>query len=201
MHALALSLLVLSADPAPQLKSLSGLNVPALKPWLTEQLPTLAQCVLPSATTGDDEVSVQAQFSRSPEVTVTRVDGTLTDVACVRGVVEQWQRDAKQPSAGPFSFKYRFRPSAAQRDAVQAQAKAAFAAMCPKLPQMLTRESVQKAMQTTKPALPMGVQVSLLDTLAELEAQPPAKTSVAISRVLRDLAESLKAEQCIRTGP
>lgn len=193
--------LVLAGEPAPALKSLSGLNVPALKPWLLEQLPSLAQCVLPTVTEGDDEVSVQAQFARSPEVSVMRVDATLSDVACVRGVVETWKRDAKQPSAGPFAFKYRFRPSAAQREGVAAQARAAFDAMCPKLPQTLTVESVRQAMDTTKPRLPTGARVSIEDALNDVSSLPPAKVSVAISRALRDIAAQLKTEQCIRTGP
>jgi len=198
--ALLLSL-ILCADPAPALKSLSGLNPTSLKPWLIDNLPSLTQCGLPTATGTDDEVTVQAQFGKSPEVSIIRVEAALSDPACVRGVVERWKRDAKQPSAGPFSFKYRFKPSPAQREVVAAQARAAFAAMCPKLPQTLTREAVVKAMETTQPALPMGVQVSLIDSMAESESLPPAKVSVALSRVLRDLAEALKVEQCIRTAP
>lgn len=197
MHAVLVALL-LSAEPAPALKSLAGLNVPALKPWLMEQLPSLAQCALPGVKEGTDEVSVQAQFARSPEVSVMRVEGTLSDVACVRGVVEQWKRDSKQPSAGPFSFTYRFKPSAAQREAVTAQASGAFAAMCPKLPQVLTAQRVREALD---PGLPMGARVSLQDALAEAEALPPAKFSVAISRTLRDLAAALGVEQCVRTAP
>ena len=200
VHTLLLAL-ILSADPAPALKSLSGLNPTSLLPWLLDNLPSLTQCGLPTVTEGDDEVTVQAQFGKSPEVSISRVDAALSDPACVRGVVERWKRDAKQPSAGPFSFKYRFKPSPAQRDAVAAQARAAFVAMCPKLPKTLTREAVVKAMESTKPALPLGVQVSLLDSMAESESLPPAKISVALSRVLRDLAESLKTEQCIRTAP
>lgn len=187
--------LVLTAEPAPQLKSLAGLNVPALKPWLIEQLPSLAQCAMPGVTEGDDEVSVQAQFGKSPEVSVLRVDGRLSDVACVRGVVDRWKRDKKQPSAGPFSFKYKFKPSAAQRDAVAAQAKSAFDAMCRRLPKKLTRDDVRKAMVDT---LPMGMRVSIEDTVADAEAVDAAQVSVTLSRALRDLAEHYKAEQCIR---
>lgn len=202
MHALALSLLVLSAEPVPALKSLSGLNVPALKPWLMAQLPSLAQCALPTAKEGgDDEVSVQAQFGSSPEVSVTRVDAALSDVACVHGVVEGWKRDARQPRAGPFSFKYRFKPSAAQKEAVLAQARAAFQAMCPHLPRELTRERVRQALEAARPPLPLGVRASLEEELAETESLPPAKVSTALSRVLRDLAASLKTDQCIRVGP
>lgn len=202
MVAQALALLLLTADPAPALKSLSGLNVPALKPWLIENLPSLTQCGLPNAKEdGDDEVSVQAQFSKSPEVSVTRVDAALSDPACVRGVVEKWKRDAKQPSAGPFAFKYRFKPSAAQRDIVASQARAAFVALCPKLPQTLTREAIVKAMESTKPQLPIGVQISLVDAMEETSSLPQAKVSVALSRILRDLAETLKTDQCIRTAP
>jgi hypothetical protein len=202
MVAQALTLLFLTADPTPALKSLSGLNVPALKPWLVSQLPSLTQCGLPNAKEGgDDEVSVQAQFGKSPEVSVTRVEAALSDPACVRGVVEKWKRDSKQPSAGPFAFKYRFKPSAAQKDVVAAQARAAFQAMCPKLPQTLTREAIQKVMESTNPQLPIGVQVSLVDAMEETASLPPAKVSVALSRILRDLAETLKTDQCIRTAP
>lgn len=200
VHALLLSL-VLCADPAPSLKSLSGLNLATLKPWLLENLPSLTQCGLPTVKEGNEVVTVQAQFGKNPEVSVTRVEATLSDPACVRGVVERWKRDAHQPSVGPFGFAYRFKPSPAQREAVAAQARAAFTAMCPKLPQVLTRESVVKAMQTSKPQLPVGVQVSLVDSMAETESLPPAKVSVALSRLLRDLAESLQTEQCIRTAP
>ena len=66
MHAVLLAL-VLSADPSPALKSLAGLNVPSLKPWLMEQLPSLGQCALPLVKEGTDEVSVQATFGTSPE--------------------------------------------------------------------------------------------------------------------------------------
>ena len=197
MHALLLAL-VLSAEPAPALKSLSGLNVGALKPWLIEQLPSLAQCVLPRVIEGDDEVSVQAQFARSPEVSVLRIEAALSDVACVRGVVEGWKRDSKQPSAGSFSFKYRFRPSAAQREGVAVQARAAFTAMCPLLPAILTKESVKRAMESAKPRLPTGARVSLEDALIDSESVPPAQVSVTLSRALRDLAEALKVDQCIR---
>lgn len=208
MHAVLLALLF-SAEPAPALKSLSGLNVPVLKPWLTAQLPSLAQCAWPGGKEGTDEVSVQAQFSgerrltersdqqpRSPEVSVMRAEGTLSDAACVRGVVEQWKRDSKQPSAGPFSFTYRFKPSAAQRAAVSAQAKSAFAALCPRLPAALTAPSVREAVETNKPPLPMGARVSLEDAVSDAEALPPAKFSQAISKTLRDLAKALGAEPC-----
>ena len=168
MHALMLAL-VFSAEPAPALKSLSGLNVGALKPWLIEQLPSLTQCVLPRVTEGEDEVSVQAQFARAPEVSVLRVEAALSDVACVRGVMEGWKRDSKQPSAGSFSFKYRFRPSAAQRAGVAVQARAAFMAMCPLLPAILTRESVRKAMDSARPRLPTGARVSLEAALLDAE--------------------------------
>ncbi len=197
MHGVLLAL-VLSAEPAPALKSLAGLNVPALKPWLSSQLPSLAQCAQPLVKDGPDEVSVQCQFGKSPEVSVMKVEGTLSDVACVRGVVESWKRDNKQPSAGPFSFTYRFKPSAAQREAVAAQAKRVLAAMCPKLPQVLT---VRRVREVLDPQLPPGFRVSLEDALVEAESLPPAKVSVAISRALRDLAAAYGAEQCIRTAP
>lgn len=193
-----LLVLVLSAEPAPALKSLAGLNVPALKPWLIEQLPSLAQCVLPGVTEGDDEVSVQAQFGKSPEVSALRVDGRLTDVACVRGVVDRWKRDKKQPSAGPFSFKYKFKPSAAQREAVAAQAKKAFDSMCERLPRKLTRDDVRQAMVDTTPPLPMGMRVSIEDAIADAESVEAAQVSVTLSRALRDIAEAYKADQCIR---
>ena len=197
MHAVLLAL-VLCADPSPALKSLAGLNVPSLKPWLMEQLPTLAQCALPLVKEGTEEVSVQAQFGKSPEVSVMRVEATLSDVACVRGVVEKWKRDAKQPSAGPFRFTYRFKPNAAQREAITAKAQRAFAKMCPKLPEVLTAVRVREAIDVD---LPMGARVSLEDALTEAESLPPAKFSVAISRTLRDLAAALGVEQCVRTGP
>ena len=200
MHLMLLAL-VLCAEPAPALKSLSGLNITTLKPWLLEQLPSLAQCVLPTVQEGDDEVSVQAQFGKSPEVSVTRVEATLSDVACVRGIVETWKRDAKQPTAGPFAFKYRLRPSDAQRQGVAVQARVAFTAMCPKLPQTLTVEAVRNAMNTTTPRLPMGARVSIEDALSDVSSLPTAKVSVAISKSLRDIAEQLGAEQCIRTAP
>jgi hypothetical protein len=196
MHSLLLAL-VLSAPPvipsavegAPALASLSGLNVGALKPWLIEQLPSLGQCVLPGVTTGDEVVSVQAKFGKSPEVSVLRVDGTLSDVACVRGVVDGWKRDSKQPSAGAFSFKYRFKPSAAQREAVAAQALTEFAALCALLPKVLTVESVRGALEKSK--LPVGMRVTIEDALAESDSK-------ALSRMLRDVAQTYKAEQCIR---
>lgn len=209
MHSLLIVLTFGAAPltPAPALTSFSGLNVAALKPWLIEQLPSLAQCVATKAsgpmeqrgeavTEGDDEVSVQAQFGKSPEVSVMRVDAKLSDAGCVRGVVDRWKRDAKQPSAGSFAFKYRFRPSEAQRKEVAAASRKAFTAMCPLLPSVLTIESVKDAMAKTK--LPLGMQVWLEDTLEEAEAVPPAKLSVTLSRALRDLAESFKADQCIR---
>jgi hypothetical protein len=192
-------LLFLSAEPTPALTSLAGLNVGALKPWLVDQLPSLAQCVLPSAKEADDEVSVQAQFSKSPEVTVTRVDGSLSDVACVRGVVEKWKRNSKQPSAGPFNFKYRFRPSAAQKEAVTKQARAAFVSMCALLPPgARTREGVKGALATTPP-LPVGARVSLEDALAETESLDPKKVSSALARALRDMGVAFKTEwECYR---
>lgn len=201
MHAVLLALL-LSAEPAPApaLKSLAGLNVPALKPWLMEQLPSLAQCVLPGVKEGTDEVSVQAQFSgerrSQSEVSVLRVEGTLSDVACVRGVVEKWKRDSKQPSAGPFSFTYRFKPSAAQREAVAAQARRAFSALCAKLPATLTAPGVKEAVETSTPPLPLGARVSLEDAVSDAEALPPAKFAQAISRTLRDLSKAFGAEPC-----
>ena len=187
--------LLLAAEPVPQLKSLAGLNVPALKPWLIEQLPSLAQCAQPGVTEGDDEVSVQAQFGKSPEVSTMRVDARLSDVACVRGVVDRWKRDKKQPSAGPFSFKYKFKPSKAQRDAVTTQAKSAFESMCKRLPKKLTREDVKKALVDS---LPLGMRVSIEDAIAEAETVEAAEVSVTLSRALRDIAEAYKAEQCIR---
>jgi hypothetical protein len=190
--------LVLSAEPAPTLKSLAGLNVPALKPWLIEQLPSLAQCVNPSVTEGDDEVSVQAQFGKSPEVSVMRVDGRLSDVACVRGVVDRWKRDKKQPSAGPFSFKYKFKPSKTQRAAVVSQAQRAFDTMCERLSKKLTVEVVKDAMVGLNPALPMGMQVSIEDAISEAETVEAAKVSLTLSKALRDIAETYGAEQCIR---
>ena len=197
MHVLVMLLLV--AEPAPALKSLAGLNVTALKPWLTDQLPSLAQCVLPSAKEGDDEVSVQAQFGKAPEVSVTRVDAVLSDVACVRGVVEKWKRDSKQPSAGPFSFKYRFRPSEAQKAAVTEQARVAFVSMCALLPPgPRTREGLRGAL-VTKPPLPVGARVSLEDALAETESLEPKKVSAALARALRDMGVAFKTEwECYR---
>ena len=195
MHSLLLAL-VLSAEPAPALKSLSGLNIGVLKPWLNEQLPTLAQCVLPGVTEGEEEVTVQAQFGKAPQVSVLKVEGASSDVACVRGVVEKWKRDSKQPSAGSFSFIYRFRPSAAQREAVAVQARTAFSAMCPSLPSVLTRESVKSAVDAA--ALPMGAKVSLEDALMDAESLTGPKLSVALSKALRDVAATYKAEQCIR---
>ena len=200
MHFMLMAL-ALCAEPAPALTSLSGLNITNLKPWLIEQVPTLGQCVLPTVKEGDDEVSVQAQFGKSPEVFVTRVDATLSDVACVRGVVESWKRDGKQPAVGPFAFKYRFRPSDAQREGVAVQARVAFTAMCPKLPQTLTVEAVRSAMNTTKPRLPTGARVSIEDALSDVSSLPTPKVSVAISRALRDIVAQLGAEQCIRTAP
>ena len=193
MHSLLLALM-LSAEPAPALTSLSGLNVGALKPWLIEQLPSLAQCVLPGVSEGDDLVTVQAQFAKAPEVSVLRVESAVSDVACVRGVVDRWKRDNKQPSAGPFSFKYRFKPSAAQRAAVVKKAQGAFAAMCRSLPQVLTRESVRQALED----LPVGAQVVLEDAVMDTESVAADKVSVALSRALRDAALTFKAEQCIR---
>lgn len=190
--------LVLTAEPAPMLKSLGGLNVPALKPWLIEQLPSLAVCVLPKVSEGDDEVSVQAQFGKSPEVSVMRVDGRLSDVACVRGVVDRWKRDKKQPTAGPFSFKYKFKPSKAQRAAVVSQAQRAFDAMCERLPKKLDVEVVKDAMVGLDPALPMGMQVSIEDAIADAETAAKAEVSVTLSKALRDIAETYGAEQCIR---
>lgn len=186
--------LMLSAEPAPALSSLSGLNIGALKPWLIEQLPSLAQCVLPGVSEGDDLVTVQAQFAKAPEVSVLRVESAVSDVACVRGVVDRWKRDNKQPSAGPFSFKYRFKPSAAQRAAVVKKAQVAFAAMCRSLPQVLTRESVRQALED----LPVGAQVVLEDAVMDTESAAADKVSVALSRALRDAALTFKADQCIR---
>lgn len=193
MQSLLLALM-LCAEPAPALSSLSGLNVGALKPWLLEQLPSLAQCVLPAASEGDDLVTVQAQFAKAPEVSVLKVESAVSDVACVRGVVERWKRDNKQPSAGSFSFKYRFKPSAAQRAAVVKQAQAAFTAMCLQLPKVLTRESVRGALK----GLPVGAQVVLEDAVMETESLPADKVSVALSRALRDVAASFSADQCFR---
>lgn len=195
MHAVLLALL-LAAEPVPALKSLAGLNVPTLKPWLMEQLPSLAQCALPTVKEGTEEVRVQAQFAKSPEVSVMRVEGTLSDVACVRGVVERWKRDSKQPSAGPFSFTYRFKPSPAQREAVAAQAKGAFAALCQKLPAELTAQGVRDAVEASKPPMPMGARVSLEDAVGEAESLPPAKFAQAISRTLRELAKAFATESC-----
>ena len=194
-----MTLLILTAEPDPALKSLAGLNVASLKPWLTQRLPSLAQCALPAATEGDDEVSVQAQFGKSPEVSVTRVDAVLSDVACVRGVVEKWQRDAKQPSVGPFSFKYRFRPSVAQKEAVTEQARVAFVSMCALLPPgPRTREGVRSAL-VTRPPLPVGARVSLEDALAETESLEPKKVSAALARALRDMGVAFKTEwECYR---
>ena len=181
MHSLLLAL-ILSAEPAPALSSLSGLNVKALKPWLIEQLPSLAQCVLPGVTEGDDLVTVQAQFAKAPEVSVLKVESAVSDVACVRGVVERWKRDNKQPSAGSFSFKYRFKPSAAQRAAVAKQTQVACAAMYESLPKVLTRESVRQALT----GLPVGAQVVLEDAVLETESLAPDKISTALWKVLRD---------------
>ncbi|MDP2275531.1 MAG: hypothetical protein Q8K32_32585 [Archangium sp.] len=193
MHSLLL-VLILAAEPAPALSSLSGLNVKALKPWLLEQLPSLAQCVLPKVSEGDDLVTVQAQFAKAPEVSVLKVESAVSDVACVRGVVERWRRDSKQPSAGSFSFKYRFRPNEAQRAAVAAQAQRAFATMCEALPRVLTRDSVRAAVKD----LPVGAQVVLEDAVLDTESLAADKVSVALSRALRDVAATFKADQCIR---
>lgn len=108
----ALTLLLLSADPAPALKSLQGLNVGALKPWLIANLASLSKCGKPGDPSASDEVTVRAQFSSSPDVKVERVDGALSDAKCVKAAVEAWKNDGKQPRAGPFSFTYRFRPTA-----------------------------------------------------------------------------------------
>lgn len=196
MLALLSSLLLSAAPtPAPQLSSLSGLNVAALKPWLLENLPSLAQCALPSATEGDDVVSVQAQFSKSPEVTVTRVEGGLSDVACVRGVLERWKRDKKQPSAGPFAFTYKFRPSQAQRDAVRAEADAAFKALCGKLGGgLVSADKLTKAMEEARPVLPMGAWVALADALGEAEGLDASKQSVALTKAMRETARHFRVE-------
>ena len=188
--------LLLSADPAPALASLSGLNPGSLKPWLLDQLPSLAQCVLPNLSEGDDLVTVQAQFGKAPEVSALRVDGKLNDIACVRGVVDGWKRDAKQPTAGAFSFKYRFKPSAAQREAVAAQARKSFASMCALLPKELTVDSVKTALTGSK--LPIGMRVTIEDALVDAEAIAPATVSVTLSRALRDAAASYNADQCMR---
>lgn len=193
MHSLLL-VLILCAEPAPALTSLSGLNVGALKPWLIEQLPSLAQCVLPGVSEGDDLVTVQAQFTKAPEVSALKVESGVSDVACVRGVVDRWKRNSRQPSAGSFSFKYRFKPSAAQRAAVAKQARVAFAAMCPSLPKVLTRQSVRQALED----LPVGAQVVLEDAVTETESLSADKVSVALSRALRDVAATFTADQCIR---
>jgi hypothetical protein len=189
------AILAAAPAPAPQLASLSGLNIAALKPWLVENLPSLAQCALPSVTEGGDDVTVQARFSKSPEVTVTRVDATSSDVACVRGVLEGWKRDKKQPSAGPFAFTYKFRPSQAQRDEVRAKADAAFKALCGKLGGgLISGERLTKAMEEARPVLPMGAWVSLVDAMGEVEGQDAAKQSIALSKAMREAAKHLKVE-------
>ncbi len=195
MHSLLLAV-ILSTEPAPApaLSSLSGLNVKALKPWLLEQLPSLAQCVLPRVGESDDLVTVQAQFAKAPEVSVLKVESAVSDVACVRGVVERWKRDSKQPSAGSFSFKYRFRPNEAQRAAFATQAQRSFATMCEALPKVLTRESVRAALKD----LPVGAQVVLEDAVMDAESLPADQVSVALSRALRDAAATYQAAQCIR---
>lgn len=196
MHVFALSLLLSAAPtPAPQLASLSGLNIGALKPWLIDNLPSLAQCALPSVTEGAEDVSVQAQFSKSPEVVVTRVDATLSDVACVRGVIEHWKRDKKQPSAGPFSFTYKFRPSAAQREALRVESDAAFKALCAKLQGgLISGPRLTKAMEEARPVLPMGAWVSLADAISDVESEDAQKQSVALSKAIREAAKHLKVE-------
>lgn len=110
----ALTLVLLSADPAPALASLQGLNVAALKPWLIANLPSLAKCGKAGAASASDQVTVRAQFSSAPDVKVEQVDAALSDVKCVKAAVEAWKNDGKQPRAGPFSFTYRFRPAAAK---------------------------------------------------------------------------------------
>lgn len=195
MPALILAML-LSAEPAPALRSLSGLNVPALKPWLIEQLPSLAQCVLPAATQGDEVVSVQAQFTKTG-ASVLKVEASLSDVACVRGVVETWRHDTTQPSAGSFSFKYLFKPSAVQREAVAAQARAALAALCDVLPHTLTREHLREAMKV-RPPLPVGARVSLEDALQDTESQPAEELKKALSKALREVSKAFEAEPCDR---
>ncbi len=112
MFALPLALIVLAADPQPSLKSLKGLNITSLKPWLVANLPTLAKCGKPGPPTASDEVSVSAQFSKSPDVTVETVAAALSDGACVKNTIEAWKNDGHQPSAGPFRFTYRLRPAA-----------------------------------------------------------------------------------------
>ncbi|MFT3712024.1 MAG: hypothetical protein QM817_30650 [Archangium sp.] len=105
-------LLALSAEPAtpvPTLKSLSGLNVKALKPWLIQNLPSLAKCGRAGAPNDSEEVRVRAQFSSTPDVKVERVDAALSDVTCVKTEIEKWKNDGQQPRAGAFSFVYRFR--------------------------------------------------------------------------------------------
>ncbi|MBL8916790.1 MAG: hypothetical protein JNM17_39170 [Archangium sp.] len=107
---LALTFVLLSAEPTPALKSMQGLNVKSLKPWLIDNLPSLAKCGKPGSANDSDEVTVRAQFSSSPDVKVERVDAALSDVRCVKTEIEKWKNDGHQPRAGPFSFTYRFRP-------------------------------------------------------------------------------------------
>lgn len=110
--ALALALLITAAEPTPRLASLEGLNPKALRPWLEANLASLARC--PKALAGKgDEVKVNARFTEAGEpkrwrVEVLRVEGPLREPRCVRDVIESWKNDGHQPSAGPFSFVYRY---------------------------------------------------------------------------------------------
>lgn len=108
---MSLTLLLLSSDPTPALKSLQGLNVKSLKPWLIANLPSLEKCGQPGSATDSDEVTVRAQFGTSPDVKVQQVDAAQSDVQCVKRTIETWKNDGQQPRAGPFSFTYRFRPT------------------------------------------------------------------------------------------
>ena len=96
--------LALSGAPGPQLKSLQGLNVQALKPWLVANLPSLAKCTPASAK--DEVVSVKGEFSSGPDLRVVKVEASASDVRCVKEVVEGWKNDGHQPRGGPVSFSY-----------------------------------------------------------------------------------------------
>jgi hypothetical protein len=57
---------------------------------------------------------------------------------------------------------------------------------------------VKDAMVGLDPSLPMGMQVSIEDAIADAETAAKAEVSVTLSKALRDIAETYGAEQCIR---
>ena len=91
-----------------ELKSLSGLNAKALRAWLDANLASLAGCAR-APSKEPEVVSVQAEFSTSPDAKVLKVDAARSDVVCIKNAVEQWKNDGHQPRAGPFKFELRFR--------------------------------------------------------------------------------------------